>query len=171
MIRSEWLALPSLCYIGYSWRTAAFADAAASHEFILISPHYPFHTLTHRSLQPDSKIGAAEQRNLSVSPETMLKLTGIIANSEKGNKIHLRECNHACSLKETPNCHLGKMYDHYKRLNFSEKCVIHMKNMAGLPFQSNKLNKLLMIKQIENVRRYTKCWKEFSAAVMNGAAH
>lgn len=90
---------------------------------------------------------------------------------KKGNKIHSRECNHACSLKETPNCHLGKMYDHYKRLNFSEKCVIHMKNMAGLPFQSNKLNKLLMIKQIENVRRYTKCWKEFSAAVMNGAAH
>lgn len=25
--------------------------------------------------------------------------------------------------------------------------------------------------QIENVRRYTKCWKEFSAALMNGAAY
>lgn len=35
--------------------------------------------------------------------------------------------------------------------------MCYMKNMAGLPFQSNKLNKLLMIKQIENVRRYTKC--------------
>lgn len=37
--------------------------------------------------------------------------------------------------------------------------------MAGLPFQSNKLNKLLMIKQIENVR------KEFSASLMNGAEY
>lgn len=37
--------------------------------------------------------------------------------------------------------------------------------MAGLPFQSNKLNKLLMIKQIENAR------KEFSASLMNGAAY
>lgn len=46
-----------------------------------------------------------------------------------------------------------------------------MKNTAGLPFQSNKLNKLLMIKQIENVSTYTKYWKEFSAALMNGDAY
>lgn len=64
-------------------KVIVFADAAASRESILISPHYPFHTLMHRSPQPDSEIGAAEQRNLSVSPETMLKLTGIIADSEK----------------------------------------------------------------------------------------
>lgn len=43
--------------------------------------------------------------------------------------------------------------------------------MAGPPFQSNKLNKLLMIRQIENVRRYTKCWKELAGALMNGAAY
>lgn len=42
-----------------------------------------------------------------------------------------------------------------------------MKNMAVLSFQSNKL---LMIKQIKNVRRYTKSWEELSGTVANGAA-
>lgn len=41
----------------------------------------------------------------------------------------------------------------------------------GCLFQFNKLNKVLMIKQIENVRGYTKCWKEFPATLINGAAY
>lgn len=55
-----------------------------------------------------------------------------------------------------------EIYSHYKG---DGKCVIHLKSMAGLAFQSNKLNKPLMIKQIGNVR------KEVFAPLMNGSVH
>ena len=73
-------------------------------------------------------------------------------------------------FKETLNCHLRK-YKAITKAELPREMCYSYENKAGLPFQSNKLNKLLMIKQIENVRRYTKCWKEFSATLMNGAAY
>lgn len=53
----------------------------------------------------------------------------------------------------------------YSQCKGDGKCVIHLKSMAGLAFQSNKLNKPLMIKQIGNVR------KEVFASLMNGSVH
>lgn len=64
-----------------------------------------------------------------------------------------------------------KVYSCYKGPTPQTNVLFTGKIRQSCLFQFNKLNKLLMIKQIENVRGYTKCWKEFPATLMNGAAY
>lgn len=67
----------------------------------------PLRSLIHRSLKPDRKIRVGVIR---VPPERQRpKLTGIIIFACAGKwKIRAGERNCVCSLKETPNCHLGE---------------------------------------------------------------
>lgn len=80
--------------------------------------------------------------NPSVSPEITPKLSEIISSQESAVMY--------AGLKEA-RVSSGKICTQSARW-LSQECVIRMKGMVVPPFQSNTLNKLLMIKQIETAR-------------------
>lgn len=107
------------------------------------------------------------RRNPSASWETTTQIDWNHLHSGRQIERRGKQRKGRGVLKETHNCHLGNNVLSLQKAELPREMCYSCEKMLGrgAAFHSNKLNRLLMIKQIENVR------KELSASLMNGTAH